>query len=258
MNIRVERASRSALASQHPWFVALCLALLLALVQFSSNGIVRGGDEDKGSGIGGTGRTLLPAGEGGIGGTGRKPYLGMSENQEVEIRHDPLLRTTALTQSLTYPPATPPPALPGVPRVATIMHRMEVTRDSGPIAIGEAIQASLDIDALMLTQLRTELTAAIKAEIPTLQAETANWEELAQVLAHLPRDSHPGSVLVPEENNGEMDDASQMAQTDPGAEDSMRVTRQERLQRPQLPPMQRVSPLQRAALLPPRIQPMHL
>ena len=45
------------------------LLILLALLNFSSTGVVQGGDDD-GSGIGGTGRMATPGSESGFGGTG--------------------------------------------------------------------------------------------------------------------------------------------------------------------------------------------
>ena len=65
--------------------LALFLLAVAALNTGSSGGIRFGGDEDEGSGFGGTGR--MPTGGSGLGGTGFKPFLG--DAGEVRIRFEP-------------------------------------------------------------------------------------------------------------------------------------------------------------------------
>ena len=239
--------------------IALFLLLLLAFLQYSASGVMRGGDDDEGSGIGGTGRTLWPAGEGGIGGTGLKPFLGMTDTQEVEILRDPASRQSAVIQPVNNAAPsqsqTRPAAIPAAPRVALVTRDFEKTIDSSAIDISESIQSSLDINALALAQMRAELTSqrfsvhTATMDKHDLQNSTdTSWQSLAQQL----------NAATDADRSRQHTKLSSLASVDYSTEEANRLARPERVQRPQLPPLQRVSPLQRTAILPPRVQPLRL
>lgn len=239
------------------------LLLLLATAQFSSNGVVRGGDDNGGSGIGGTGRTQTPTGESGIGGTGFKPFLGLNSENEIEILRNSaqLERAVIANQQSAIDTPLPIPAL--VPSMARLTRSQDRTLDSSALDISEVIQHSVDVDAAILTQLRTEVLEATKlmhspvsseeAPAPEKQAISAlslTWNDVAKLLQDASdQPASPQTAAIT---------GSDLATANYSAEDPARLTRPERIQRPQLPPMQRVSPLQRTAILPPRVQPLRL
>lgn len=239
---------------------AMLLLLLLVVWQISSNGVVRGGGEDDGSGIGGTGRTGSSGGESGFGGTGLKPYLGINsalENQiEVQILREPALRATAITEThvaqtqvAVVTPATPRTGIvQSEPMPASIV-------SSAPISIAESVQSTLDSSALYYEQLndvlgKAEWTGSSEIDTPTSPTteSSTNWSAVVEFLS---RNLPTKSSETPESESNQLARAEM-----PDA--AVDLARPEPLQRPQLPPVQRVSPLQRAAILPPRVQPMRL
>ena len=243
------------------------LLLLLAMVQFSSSGVVRGGDDNGGSGIGGTGRTLSPTGESGIGGTGFKPFLGLNTANEIEILRDSAQLERAVTANQQSTIAKPLPMPELVPSLARIARVTDQTLDSSALDISEVMQDSLDIDAVILTQLRTEVVEASKRvhmpisneeltapEPQAVSAPSLSWKDIAVLLQDASEHLLTGDTAAPQ---SAAITGSDLAAAN-YAEDPARLTRPERIQRPQLPPMQRVSPLQRTAILPPRVQPLRL
>lgn len=238
--------------------LGLFLLLLLSLAQFSSNGVVRGGD-DEGSGIGGTGRTLSPSGESGIGGTGFKPFLGMNTNHEIEILRNPAQKSFAITAEPQVLDAPPAPISPVATRVARVMREHDVTFNSSTIDISEAVQNSLDINARTLAQFRDELLLlanSVHAESDNSAAfadetvtQAVKWKDVAALLED--SSARPKTLSA-------NPDAINLANADLTSEEAGRSARPERIQRPELPPLQRVTPLQRSAILPPRVQPLRL
>jgi len=241
---------------------ALLLLLLFAMLQFSSSGIIRGGDEDNGSGIGGTGRSLPSSGESGIGGTGLKPFLGKSDNYEIEILHDPALREDAIARSVEFTPAVTD-VQPKVATAIVVSRDSEKTMDSSPIEIGEAIQSAIVSEIHILEEIQAELAAQ---EFPSgLQANESDLDSTAEIVDTVaPKQITWDAVAAllragPTENTGSNREGSgEMTNVSLSQEDLARLARPERIQRPELPPIQRVSPLQRTAILPPRVQPMRL
>ena len=92
----------------------MALLLCLLLLNLPSTGVIRtpanGGDEDGGSGLGGTGRYSTP-GSSGLGGTGYRPFLGFESdstpntssdaatvNGDLKIYHHPTQRQFAVNE----------------------------------------------------------------------------------------------------------------------------------------------------------------
>jgi hypothetical protein len=76
---RIATASlRASFVSSPAALLALLLALLLWFSTHSISGFGRGGEDDEGSGIGGTGLLPVPGSESGLGGTGFRPFVGMT------------------------------------------------------------------------------------------------------------------------------------------------------------------------------------
>ena len=264
----------------------LLAALCLALLNLQSSGFVRygaGGEEDEGSGIGGTGRHLIPGSDSGLGGTGYRPFIGYEkqpeENEsnaptdriadipELVIYHDPDKQNLAVSNSVAREwPVAQAVIEPPLPAPATVAIQDDYVQDSSPILIGEQIQRDLESDALFYKQLESSLASseqgteslghdAIRTEaggreptdVAALQhnRDQISWQTLARFLT----------------DTGQMDeqsDPSFAALASDNEESIQRTQRPDRLQRPELPPMQRVRPVQRAGVLPPRIKPLSL
>ena len=242
--------------------VALLLLLVFAMLQFSSSGIIRGGDENKGSGIGGTGRSLPASGESGIGGTGLKPFLGKSENQEIEILHDPALRENAIASSVEFTP-TNTEVQKKVAAAAVVSRDIEKTRDSSPIDISEAIQSSIVSEIHILEEIQAQL--AEQESAPETKRNESALDSAPQIVdAATPKQITWDTVAAllraesTESASSNTEGSSDLTNVALSQEDLARLARPERIQRPELPPIQRISPLQRTAILPPRVQPMHL
>lgn len=268
--------------------IGLMLVLLFALLNFSSTGFVRtGGDENEGSGVGGTGRMATPGGESGFGGTGLKPFVSVNAENEVKITLDPAQRDTAVSSSLevefenTIAVVTAP--LESPVQVTDDSHR---TTDSSTINITESIQYSIDADAVFYQQLQENLVARIDNPLPrefgyddaldvevissygpalveqsasiaaapsSLNADAVESEELQlakssvswnQLASYLADNIEPSSG------------SAQTAQAnDP---QTARLARPELIRRPALPPVLRVRPVRRTAILPPRVSPLRL
>ncbi len=249
----------------------LILLLLLGLLNSTSTGVSRGGDDD-GSGIGGTGRMATPGSGSGFGGTGYKPFLGLNSDSEVEVMRSPSQRDAAVTASLeldivsSRPIEAKPVASPVV-----VMANSDITRDSSALNISETIQQSLDTNALYFQRLQTAAAKQIPAQ---QQNEFAMEPDLAQITE---ADSPQADELIPQQLswnevasfllNSDNTSATQAwssgsdaaaSAASASSHDDLRLTRPERIQRPELPPVQRIRPIQRASILPPRVQPLRL
>jgi len=102
---------------------------------------------------------------------------------------------------------------------------------------------------LQTTSHATTPQPAIKiAENTETATQAVTWDAVAALLK---------GELQPSSSNN-IATSSDMTSVALTQENAARLTRPEKIQRPQLPPVQRVSPLQRTAILPPRVQPMRL
>ncbi len=264
--------------------IASLLALLLSLATYNSSGVIRGGDEDEGSGVGGTGRTFQthePTGSG-LGGTGFRPYLGYSnsadkETGEIEIIQHPQDKNLSVAQSISdsfvnLKQPTPLLAEP-IDHSIVVADSEQVTRDSAPISIAESIQWEIDSQIISLESSRqllalnaiegvrpdavpavedsavAEATDEIKIE-ENKRSDSANENE-EQPISWLTLAQHLNS------NVGHSDQERELATASAEPESAI-AERPERFQRPALPPVQRIQPVHRTGLLPPRIRPLRL
>ena len=291
MTHQVSRPGFSSI-SDYRW-LALGAALLAALLAFS--GQISRGDENEDSGIGGTGRTVVPGNESGLGGTGFRPYLGSSTDRgngsaqpELVLREDDALPPVAVPEALLVEQITtasiPAPEMP-IPRVVELITPTEVTSSSSPISIVEQIQHDMDRDVFLLQQAaeyraeelegyvnspflplpghesastdqsgtntgtdagRTDTASPGAAS--TVAASELNWSSLAALLGQDKSNSQASA----------QDNTSLGRSAHESEMESNRIHRPERIARPSLPPVQRVRPLQRPGLLPPRIRPLPL
>ena len=132
--------------------LGLLALLILALLNVASTGVVRSGGDDDGSGIGGTGRMLVPGGGSGLGGTGLKPFVGVNDVGNIEILSSPSQSARSIASSLEFEIE---PRIPvGVAPIASpvlVSDRDLISRDSVAIDISEELQRSLDRNALAFT-----------------------------------------------------------------------------------------------------------
>ena len=298
MTHQVSRPGFSSI-SDYRW-LALGAALLAALLAFS--GQISRGDENEDSGIGGTGRTVVPGNESGLGGTGFRPYLGSTTDRgngsaqpELVLREDDTL--TSIAGPVAVPVARlveqnttasiPAPEMP-IPRVVELITPSEVTSSSAPISIVEQIQHDLDRDVFLLQQAAEyraeELEGYVNSPFlplpghesaSTVQSGTSTGSDAGRTDTASPDAGSPDAVSTDPASElnwsslaAMMGQANSDSQASAGGNTSLeqtanesemesdRIHRPERIARPSLPPVQRVRPLQRPGLLPPRIRPL--
>jgi hypothetical protein len=238
----------------------LLLAALMAFVMTVSNisaGIIGGGsggagNDDEGSGIGGTGRFGglggSGGGESGFGGTGYRPALGYDpgtgEIRLIEEHHlqsiqrvkkdslpsNEILPLVPALEEFT-PRLVPLPAPLAVPQLNARQLAAESPFPSAPLPVSSEIQAQWEIHALQLAMAPLEPWSLDTSEIPV--AREGGWQTLAD--------------LAGEPSPANSEDRAQL-----------RTAYPDRIQRPDLPPIQRARPVERLSILPPRVQPMRI
>ena len=288
MTHQLSRPGFSAI-TDYRW-LALGAVLLAALLAFSSQ--ISRGDENEGSGIGGTGRTVVPGSESGLGGTGFRPYLGSSTDNG-SVQPELVLREDATLPSIAVPIAVPiaalveqntaasipAPEMP-IPRVVELITPSEVTSSSSPISIVEQIQHDLDRDVFLLQQAAEyraeELEGYVNSPfLPLPEHESASTAQSGTNTGSDAGRTDTASTVAASELNWSsiaamLGQANSDSQASTGGNTSLerstnelemasdRIHRPKRIARPSLPPVQRVRQLQRPGLLPPRIRPLPL
>lgn len=264
--------------------IAVLLALLLSLATYNSSGIIRGGDEDEGSGVGGTGRTfraLEPTGSG-LGGTGFRPYLGYSDssdglNSEVTIVQHPLNVHVPVGQSFVDAvddlDQISPQLIDPIDHSIVVMDSRQITHDSSPIAIEESIQWEIDSQIISLESSRQ--LVALNTLDSTIPNDPAPAMEESGTIKEIEETNDDGSHLdIADESesqpiswftlarhlnsNADHSDKNRELASATADPESDIAERPERFQRPSLPPVQRIQPVHRTGLLPPRIRPLRL
>lgn len=248
------------------FLAALLCALLLNL---GSSGNIRQGGDDEGSGLGGTGRLPVPGSESGLGGTGLKPFLGSRSESpdtvpaEVEVFYAPESRKLALTEALELDiPVSREVEIAPLESPVQIATASSFTRDSSAIDINEQIQRDLDSNALAYLQLKDQLLARHSdtnfeaARAQQSESEAADSEPHPEAAATTETDLAWQAVASFFSQNSDEDQENGAAGLETEGD---RIERPDRVQRPELPPMQRIRPsVQRAGILPPRVKPLRL
>lgn len=286
-NEKVQSDRSNALAnsdtSMRTWGMRFAFLLLLTSVYFLGNlqpavGDRRSGDE--GSGVGGTGILELPGS--GLGGSGMRPFLGFDQRIPSEVI---VVRETALPRDTMMSTAIATES--GIERVldklepATQAVTQKITQAATPKMNepdGRRIEGFLQPN---LSSLITNGSAESASSLSILESIENGTEQINVLLA-----ISAGELGMPEAgiDKDEIEPASvrwvdianwlnatalaeqgktveQPATVAKNTKDGMaiaEVTRATALRRPQLPPLQRVRPLQRATILPPRIRPLGL
>lgn len=290
-NEKVQSDRSNALAnsdtSMRTWGMRFAFLLLLTSVYFLGNlqpavGDRRSGDE--GSGVGGTGILELPGS--GLGGSGMRPFLGFDQRipSEVIVVREPALpldtmmstaiatesgiervldklepATQAVTQAVTQKitqAATPKMNEPDGRRIEGFLQpnlSSLITNGSAESASSLSILESIEngteqinvLLAISAGELGMPEAGIDKDEIEPASVrwvDIANWLN-ATALAEQGKTVEQPATVAKNTNDG-------MAIAE--------VTRATALRRPQLPPLQRARPLQRATILPPRVRPLGL
>ena len=256
--------------------LALFFLAVAALNTGSSGGIRFGGDEDDGSGFGGTGR--MPTGGSGLGGTGFKPVLGDAGEVRIQSGPDAIVIAEQVVEEEIRRIPEAGEVLPPVTIVTAPGFAAEHTAE---IAITDSIQVRLQRDAVIYERIvesvegyyppdidrtslpasapeRTregqstgtgqqetaaEITEAVVPDVPDSDSghdpARITWAELARYLTENGSAGTTDDALAPE-----------------AAENPAAAQRPDRIRRPELPQVQRGRLIQRPAILPPRVQPM--
>ncbi len=290
-NEKVQSDRSNALAnsdtSMRTWSMRFAFLLLLTSVYFLGNlqpavGDRRSGDE--GSGVGGTGILELPGS--GLGGSGMRPFLGFDQripSEVIVVREPALPRDTMMSTAIATES--------GIERV---LDKLEPTTQAVTQAVTQKItQAATPkmnepdgrrIEGFLqpnLSSLITNGSAESASSLSILESIENGTEQINVLLA-----ISAGELGMPEAgiDKDEIEPASvrwvdianwlnatalaeqgktveQPATVAKNTKDGVaiaEVTRATALRRPQLPPLQRARPLQRATILPPRVRPLGL
>ncbi len=286
-NEKVQSDRSNALAnsdtSMRTWGMRFAFLLLLTSVYFLGNlqpavGDRRSGDE--GSGVGGTGILELPGS--GLGGSGMRPFLGFDQRipSEVIVVREPALpsdtmmstafatesgiervldklepATQAVTQKITQA-ATPKMNEPVGRRIEGFLQpnlSSLITNGSAESASSLSILESIEngteqinvLLAISAGELGMPEAGIAKDEI---EPASVRWVDIANWL---------NATALAEQGKTVEQPATVAKNTKDGVAIA-EVTRATALRRPQLPPLQRARPLQRATILPPRVRPLGL
>ena len=269
------------LSNPQKLLLALFFLAVAALNTGSSGGIRFGGDEDDGSGFGGTGRA--PTGGSGLGGTGFKPVLGAAG--EVRIQPGPDAIVIA-EQVVAEEIRRIPEASEVLPPVTVVTSPEFSAEHTAEITITDSIQRQLQRDAVIYNRIResvegyyppeidrTSLRTPSPQQTPERQStDTVRRDDTVQVAGAVASEPavqdasasesgfDPARItwaelaryLAENGSDGETDDALA-----PGAEENpAAIQRPDRIRRPELPQVQRGRVIQRPAILPPRVRPM--
>lgn len=286
-NEKVQSDRSNALAnsdtSMRTWGMRFAFLLLLTSVYFLGNlqpavGDRRSGDE--GSGVGGTGILELPGS--GLGGSGMRPFLGFDQRIPSEVI---VVRETALPRDTMMSTAIATES--GIERV---LDKLEPATQAVTQKITQAATSKMNepegrrIEGFLqpnLSSLITNGSAESASSLSILESIENGTEQINVLLA-----ISAGELGMPEAgiDKDEIEPASvrwvdianwlnatalaeqgktveQPATVAKNTNDGMaiaEVTRATALRRPQLPPLQRARPLQRATILPPRVRPLGL
>ena len=286
-NEKVQSDRSNALAnsdtSMRTWGMRFAFLLLLTSVYFLGNlqpavGDRRSGDE--GSGVGGTGILELPGS--GLGGSGMRPFLGFDQRipSEVIVVREPALprdtmmstaiatesgiervldtlepATQAVTQKITQA-ATPKMNEPDGRRIEGFLQpnlSSLITNGSAESASSLSILESIEngteqINALLAISAGELGMPEAGIDKDEIEPASVRWVDIANWLNATALAEQGKTVEQPATVAKNTKDGMAIAE----------VTRATALRRPQLPPLQRARPLQRATILPPRVRPLGL
>lgn len=267
--------------------LALLLFLATLLITTGSLGKVRGDGDggDGGSGMGGTGKSGEFGGSG-FGGTGGpSPFFTSTDSahQDPEVQQKtPQFSIPALVQSLPVIIAQDPQldettgkdllsesvieAIDNNPLLEET--RLEIAQSAEQAEDTAQTAQPLSATALQLVELQS---TPEKPVLESLQREQTPLQDSAPLQENRQEQRQIATTLVEQETTDstkpQREYEQQIAETISVKLDTeQQVSEQtrdrdglpERIQRPDLPPFQRIRPIERPALMPPRVQPMRI
>lgn len=279
--------------------MALVLFACSFLIATSSIGTIGGGGDDQGSGMGGTGRTGGYNGDSGFGGTGGpSPFLGSTDEAD-STDADSTADDSSTPDSLIEPflqqldtetARIPDDMLPLIELQRNAPQRPEF-RDSTPaldilddnreqdlpprarrlLDMAEAgnahiVEPTLEIQIQIPEATGTDDIERFRMEVAEQPAETGQPapETDTSTDASVDSDTHEAELPFALEQLSTDGLAGREAELDESlpeenTQDSSRPLIPERIQRPELPPFQRMRPaVDRASIIPPRPRPMQI
>lgn len=241
--------------------VALLLAALLffASLMLAAGSLGYIGGDDEGSGLGGTGKNGDFGGSG-LGGTGApSPFFGAGGDTPDPDGPQP-------SQDPGAPAVNDPEALDRAMRRLDNQAEPQMLRIREPVQTAGLVDEEQTLEALRRTRealrqnalQRSDLALQNRREVISIRIEVDDPVEADSLHENiepytLPR-SRPESGSV--ELAGGSDDESDSVEQEETPE-QQRVS-PERIQRPELPPFQRIRPVQRASIAAPRPRPMRI
>ncbi|HDZ08545.1 hypothetical protein [Pseudohongiella sp.] len=275
------------------------LAILMALVIFvcsfliatSSIGTIGGGGDDQGSGMGGTGRTGGINGDSGLGGTGApSPFLGSDETEDSSDRGDisadslimPFLQQQDIETARIPEDMRPlielqrnaprsPEFLDSTPALdildedtQTLPPHARRLLDMADADNATIVEPTLEIRVQIpegtgtdnIERFRMELAAPAESALPAAEPEPGTDTGVDHGNADRPLvlEQLQSEEIADTATDSDIDEARQEDDFDSG-----RPLIPERIQRPELPPFQRMRPaVDRASIVPPRPRPMQI
>jgi hypothetical protein len=273
--------------------IALCVFLLTLAITTGSLGTVGGGgdDGDGGSGMGGTGKSGEFGGSG-FGGTGApSPFFGLIDpepadaNSPDETAHQETPQPSGLfgveetTIAIYEAPTNIPVITPNrnvqaddavadvVTPPAQLTENLQVPLDINPLTeeiptrlAQPSPPVDLTNDATSSNGPESRLAFSTADQVNTDQMLTRTEETLSEAAGSTESLREESESIKPEPLQ-QLAEANAPANTSDGDASSETLDRSnlpERIQRPELPPFQRITPVQRPTLLPPRVQPMRI
>ncbi|MGJ8689344.1 MAG: hypothetical protein ACSHXZ_07470 [Gammaproteobacteria bacterium] len=256
----------------YPATIILALLLFLAtlLVTTGSLGKVRsGGDSgDGGSGMGGTGKSGEFGGSG-FGGTGGpSPFFTSIDSADSETEPDAQAPMTTPAVILVQDAPQEPNEELNSPLQKDIIDAI----DNNPLraeTVTEIAQGSNEVEIISIDpvvapepiQLVALPEVAPEIEIELLKPEASTPAPAQGQLVNAPTETKIDEKPVIAEEPQQLAETmtvrleTELEEEEPNRE---RNGLPERIQRPEIPPFQRIRPVQRPALLPPRVQPMRI
>lgn len=240
------------------------LALLLAALLFAASFMLAAGSlgyiggDDEGSGLGGTGKNGDFGGSG-LGGTGiPSPFFGA--NEETDDPDDP-----AGFQDPGAPAVNDPEALDRAMRRLDTRPGPQMLRLHEPVQTAELMRGEQTLEALRQTRealrenalQRSELALQNRTQRINIRVEADDPVDSESLLDGITPYSLPRSTqdVIAAEVAVSSDDLPDSAEAEETAEQRVNPGR---IQRPELPPFQRVRPVQRASIAAPPPRPMRI
>lgn len=264
--------------------VAIVLFIATLIITTGSLGKVHsnGDGGDGGSGMGGTGKSGDFGGSG-FGGTGGPSPFFTSIDTADEAQNPSAVSTAApLTPAPLITIAQEPQPSVTTANPETLRERVIEAIDDNPLRIetdAAIAQGSRDEDStprpeqqvapmqvVTRPEARPSVPAPVQSPVNTQKNIATPAPPAQQQIAEA--ESKPALAPLPlEQEPEELETTTQLAEThsvkmDTEQEEAEEARERnglpERIQRPELPPFQRIRPIERPALLPPRVQPMRI